>query len=458
MAILHAIIEAKKREALSLPTNVMHLRVPKDFVGALLQPHRPSLIAEVKPKSPSQGVIFPRDRVPFFVEIYNAHADAISVLCDEFFFGGGYDLLREVRSLTEKPILAKEFIIDPKQIHCTAAAGADAVLFIAAILTTAELRDFCITASDLGLGCLVEVHSAAEVQKVAEVYNALPQAVQKRILLGINNRNLDTLEIDLSVTEALAPLIRKTMPTIRGIIAESGIGKAADIQNLRMHVQGFLIGTSILRSENPALFLDALFPQKVSVKFCGMTNSEDIAIAERLHADFIGFIFVPSSPRAIDITTAENLRVGVHEAKIVGVFTDMTQKEIQQYITRLRLDYIQLHGVPNLDLCSVFSVPVIQAFWGVPSVDTLDAFLAVCPYVLIDKEKGKEEADFKAIASLPAHIRSRVFLAGGLKPSTVRVAVEMIHPFAVDIARGIEVAPGKKDPVLMTSFLSALAP
>lgn len=456
MAILRTIIEVKKREVLSLPTNVTHRRTPKDFVGTLLRSHRTALIAEVKPKSPSQGVIFSREKVPSIVAIYNEHADAISVLCDKEFFGGGYDLLREVRSLTEKPILAKEFIIDSRQIHYTAAEGADAVLFIAAILTVEELREFCITASDLGLGCIVEVHSAEEVQKTAQVYNSLPLATRQRILLGINNRNLDTLEVDLSVTELLAPLIRKTMPTIRGIIAESGIEKPSDIQRLRTHVQGFLIGTSILRAENPEQFLDALLPRKTLVKFCGMTNSEDIATAESLQTDFIGFIFVPSSPRAIDISVAERLRVGVHHAKTVGVFTNSTKEEIEKHVVRLRLDYVQLHGTPNLELCRSLSVPVIQAFWGVPSVETLEAFLALCPYVLIDKEKGKEEADFKAIANLPLHIRSRVFLAGGLKPTTIQAAVAMIHPFAVDVARGIEAAPGKKDPALMTSFLTAL--
>lgn len=455
--ILQKIVAAKQEEvALLLEEPVIASVQRRDFVGALMRPDRRSIIAEIKPKSPSQGAIFPRSSIPSIVEAYNTSADAISVLCDEEFFGGGYDLLREVRSMTDKPILAKEFIIDPKQIRYAASQGADAVLLIAAILNGAQLREFATEASTLGLGCLIEVHSDEDVKKVAETYEKLPQIVLQQVLIGINNRDLDTLEVDLSVTERLAPIIRKTMPEIRGIIAESGIGAPEDVGRLRKHVQGFLIGTSVLRSANPARFLDSLLASKTAVKFCGMTNSEDLVAAEKLNVDFVGFIFVPSSPRHINLEDARKLRKSIKHAKTVGVFVDMSKEDIERHIDALRLDYVQLHGKPYIELCRAISVPVIQAFRGVPSIETLEKFLAVCPYVLVDKEDGKEEADFQAISFLPAHIRSRVFLAGGLNPENVREAASMVHPFAVDCARGIEAVLGKKDKELMTSFLTAL--
>ncbi len=458
MHILQKIVEAKKKEILSLPEiDVANLPPRKDFVGALLQAVRPSIIAEIKPKSPSQGFLFERSKVPSIVTAYNTNADAISVLCDKEFFGGGYDLLREVRALTGKPILAKEFIIDAKQIRYAAESGADAILLIASILTDEELSELATDAALLGLGVLLEVHSEKEVQRVAQTYQSMPSSSQAQIVIGINNRDLDTLEIDLRVTERLAPKIRELMPSIRCVITESGVKSSDDVLRLQKHVQGFLIGTSILRSENPADFLSSLFPSEIKVKFCGMTNADDIVAAEDMRVDFLGFIFVPSSPRHVSLEQAIQLKKDVRHAKTVGVFTDMPLEQIEKHIKALKLDYVQLHAKPDIQLCKDLSVPVIQAFRGVPSVDILEEFLDVCPYVLIDKEDGKDQIDFHAISSLPKHIQSRVFLAGGLNPSNISQATQMTHPYAVDCARGIESAPGKKDKSLMASFLTSLA-
>lgn len=456
--ILQKIVKVKRTEVAALPQSPRDLSVPKkDFIGALLHSGRCSIIGEVKPKSPSQGAIFPRSSVRAIVDVYNKNADAISVLCDSEFFGGGYDLLAQVRSLTDKPIIAKEFIIDTRQIRCASTHGADAILLIAAILSVDELISFATEAFNLGLASLLEVHSEEEVRKAAEAYAKLPQTVRASMLIGINNRDLDTLEIDLAVTEKLAPLVVKTMPDVRGIISESGIGSSSDIERLRGHVDGFLIGTSILKSKDPAGFFGSLLHAHTAVKFCGMTNAQDIDCAEQLHADFIGFIFAPTSPRRIDLEQAKVLRPRVKHAKVVGVFVDMPKAELDRHITELNLDYVQLHGTPDLQLCQSLNVPVIQAFRGVPSEKMLEEFLAVCPYVLIDKEDGRDEADFQAISLLPAHLRSRVFLAGGLTQKNVSQAVAMISPFAVDCARCIEKSPGKKDRALMSSFLTALA-
>jgi indole-3-glycerol phosphate synthase/phosphoribosylanthranilate isomerase len=456
MSLLSAIIEQKRREVASLPSSIAMERKPLDLVDRMLR-RFPALIAEIKPKSPSQGFLLERSDMRSIVTAYNTYADAISVLCDHAFFGGGYDLLSEVRSMTDKPILAKEFIIDAKQIRYAAVQGADAVLLIASILQTDTLIAFLTEASSLGLGCLLEVHSERDVRKAATAYEAVPQYVQRQILIGINNRSLDTLEIDLSITERLAPMIKNAIPSVRGIIAESGISTPEDAHRLQPFVQGFLIGTSILRSENPTHFLGSLLSTTPKVKFCGMTNDADIAAAEKLHIDFIGFIFVSSSPRHISLERAQELRRSVQHAKTIGVFMDMSIEDMERHISALDLAYVQMHGTPNAKLCRALSVPVIQAFRGVPTVETLEKFLAVGPYILIDKEDGKDEADFAAIAALPQHIRSRLFLAGGLTPLNVEEAIHTIHPFAVDCARGIESAPGKKDETLMESFLSHLS-
>ena len=187
-----------------------------------------------------------------------------------------------------------------------------------------------------------------------------------------------------------------------------------------------------------------------------MTQLKDILSAEELNIDFVGFVFEPSSPRHVTLKQAQNLRGAVHHAKTVGVFTDHSMEEIEEYAERLKLDYIQLHGEPDLKRVQQLSKPVIQAFRGVPKLADAEQFLHYCPYILIDRADGQNEADFAAIAEFPAPIRSKLFLAGGLTPGNVRSAVDRIQPFAVDSARGVESEPGYKNVNRMFAFFQAL--
>lgn len=188
-----------------------------------------------------------------------------------------------------------------------------------------------------------------------------------------------------------------------------------------------------------------------------MTRAIDIEAAEKLHIDFIGFVFVSSSPRSVSIDQAVALRGHVRKAKTVGVFTDHTLDEIEHYARAATLDFVQLHGVPDLEKAKAISTPVIQAFRGVPDSALAEAFLAHCPFVLIDKAEGEETADIAATRALPERIRSKMFLAGGLTPETVRDACDAVKPFAVDVARGIEIRPGIKDSHRMSAFSLALS-
>lgn len=196
---------------------------------------------------------------------------------------------------------------------------------------------------------------------------------------------------------------------------------------------------------------------KPKVKFCGMTRKEDIAAAEQLSVDFVGFVFVPSSPRSIKFDEARELRKSIGVAKAVGVFVDDPVNLIEKHADALQLDFIQLHSSPDIERIKKISKPVIQAFRGVPDAQTLELFLEYCLYILIDKAKGPEEADFDAVADLPSHIRQKLFLAGGLTPGNVRSAADRIQPFAVDCARGIESEPGIKNHHRMLAFSHALS-
>lgn len=199
----------------------------------------PVLVAEIKPKSPSAGELIPQDPLKV-VELYaKSEADVISVLTDEKYFGGSIGLLKSVRELVPKTVLRKEFIIDEYQIYDTALSGADAFLLIASILTREELVSFIELGSSLGLDSLVEVHDEDDVEKALAA---------RANVIGINNRDLKTLKIDLATTERLAKLIPSDIP----VVSESGIKTADDVRRVRAaSSRGILVGTSILRSENP---------------------------------------------------------------------------------------------------------------------------------------------------------------------------------------------------------------
>ncbi len=258
MSILSAIVERKRKEVIALPTAYRASTLPKySFVNALKH-GKPGIIAEVKPKSPSHGELFDLQNLPKLLAAYAAHADAVSVLCDGPDFGGSFDLLSQVSSQLQKPTLAKEFIIDARQIALADSSGASAVLLIAAILDDSELEHLLITALDLRCDVLLEIHTEAELLRCAKILNTLPASLQKKVALGINNRSLDTLKIDLAVTEKLAPLVYQKVPNIGCIVSESGIESVEDIKRLKSYVDAFLIGTSILMSPDPALFLTSL--------------------------------------------------------------------------------------------------------------------------------------------------------------------------------------------------------
>lgn len=198
-----------------------------------------AVIAEVKKGSPSKGII----RADFdplrIAEIYqNNGATCLSVLTDEQFFLGHLRYLALIREAVSLPLLRKDFICDPYQIYEARSAGADAILLIAAMLELNQLRDFHATARELHLDVLLEVHDEAELEKAL--------ATDCR-LIGVNNRNLRTFEMDLDTTRRLAQLL----PADRFLVAESGINTRSDIVRLQADgARAFLIGESLMREDN----------------------------------------------------------------------------------------------------------------------------------------------------------------------------------------------------------------
>lgn len=218
---------------------------PLDFAGALRR-ETVALIAEVKRASPSKGVLIdPFDPVAI-ARLYADHgASAISVLTDEKFFQGNIRYLRAIRAQVGRPLLCKEFVIDPYQVYEAREAGADAVLLIAAALDDALLADLHVLIGMLGMAALVEVHDEGELDRALKVGAAL---------IGVNNRDLRTFEVDLTTTARVA---RRVPPEVT-LVAESGINSAEAVHEMgRVGAHAVLVGEALVRAADIAAGVQA---------------------------------------------------------------------------------------------------------------------------------------------------------------------------------------------------------
>ena len=212
-----------------------------------------NLIAEVKKASPSAGVIREDfDPVRIARQYAAAGADALSVLTDEPYFQGHLDDLTAVRQAVDLPVLRKDFIIDPYQVYQSRAAGADAILLIAAALPAGVLNDLMILATELRMTVLVEVHGADELMLVRSMIG-FPHAAYS--LLGINNRDLSTFKVDLGTTIRLAEMALEGTP----IVSESGIKTRGDVRRLKAAgVKAILVGEALMRRQDIAAGIEEL--------------------------------------------------------------------------------------------------------------------------------------------------------------------------------------------------------
>jgi indole-3-glycerol phosphate synthase len=239
----------------------------RDYVGAMrakISAGQAAVIAEIKKASPSKGVLR-ADFIP--ADIAQSYADGnreskkktdklvsaacLSVLTDKQFFQGSVDYLKQARASCDLPVLRKDFMVDAYQIYESRAMGADCILLIAACLDDAQMADLQAIALDLDMAVLVEVHDRAEMQRVLKLKN-----VPHKTMLGINNRDLTTFEVDLNTTIAMLA----DVPRDKLLVTESGISTREDVLRLgAAGVQAFLVGEAFMRADEPGEALAALF-------------------------------------------------------------------------------------------------------------------------------------------------------------------------------------------------------
>jgi indole-3-glycerol phosphate synthase len=205
------------------------------------------IIAEVKRRSPSRGDLMEGSDPERFAGLYQeAGAEAVSVVVEEKHFGGSPDLFERVRARTELPLLWKDFVIDPYQIHLAAALGASAILLIVGLVPDGELRSFIHLARESGLSSLVEIHREEELGR------ALSAGAD---IVGVNNRNLVSLEVDTSTSERIAPLFPSGLRTV----AESGTRGPEDVRRMAgLGYRAVLVGEALVTAGDPESLLEEM--------------------------------------------------------------------------------------------------------------------------------------------------------------------------------------------------------
>ena len=412
----------------------------RSLKAALAQPGA-RFVMEVKRASPSghRSSVEPADAA----RAYAGVADAVSVLTDEPYFHGSLDDLRTVRAIFDGPILAKDFVVDPRQLIEARAAGADAALAMLSVLDDAMVGEVYAEAKRLGMDVITEVHDEEELARAT----ALGAEI-----IGINNRDLKSLTTDLAVTERLAPLA----PRDALLISESGIAARADVERLAPLVDAFLVGSSLMAAPDVREAARALVFGRV--KICGLARDEDVALAAASGATHAGFIFVPGTPRALTEIQARPL---VAQAKAlglkpVGVFRDADPEDVVETACALGLAAVQLHGNATYGTIARIRRDFPGEIWAV-SRDGAEAVCDAADRTLFDSGRGGSGEVFDWSLLDGRRDLPTAFLAGGIKPDNAAEAAR-VGAYGLDLSSGVEAQPRYKDPQKMAALFAALRP
>jgi tryptophan synthase beta chain len=454
---------------------------PRSFVERFL-PAGLHLIAEVKRSSPSVGRIAADglDIVQQARAYEVGGAAAISVLCEPHWFGGSVDDLRRVRAAVGIPVLAKEFIVDPRQLAVVRGAGADAVLLLAVLHPgKRRLRELVTQARDVGLEPLVEAHDRRELDVALE---------SGARVIGINNRDLRTLVVDTERADRLRALV----PDDRIVIAESGVRDGATVARWRaLGFDGALVGEALMRAADPAAALRSFVAagrqpgdpanrdRRSFVKICGVTDADGVRAAVRAGADAIGLNVVPGTPRELEPAEAAGLAALVRDIApterrpvIVLVTADADAARLAALTASVDPDVIQFNGTESDTTVAgaarrawrALHVPATTEGASTdPILVRAHAFLAGgVDRLLVDTAGGPHpggtgvRADAGAAAAIAREVP--VTLAGGLTAANVAGALREIPAVGVDVASGVERPRARgerptKDPFLVGLFV-----
>lgn len=471
--------------------NIAPPQVP--FPARLRQsPYPLSLMAEIKRASPSKGMIAAHACAPAQAREYaKAGASVISVLTEPEWFKGSIDDLRAVRQslegLPNRPaILRKEFVFDEYQILEARLAGADTVLLIVKMLSVDQLTKLYHYSRSLGMEPLVEVNTPEEMKIAVDLGSQV---------IGVNNRDLTSFEVDLGTTSRLMDQV----PESTIVCALSGISGPKDVEAYKKEgVRAILVGEALMRAADTSAFVAELLggeaqPAQASssplVKICGTRTEEGARAAVEAGADLIGIILVEGRKRTVPDDVAQRIANVVksttrpvaqgtvttsadyfdHSAQllrhptralVVGVFQNQSLSYVLAKQQKLGLDVVQLHGSEPLEWASLIPVPVIRKF----SLDEPGiARRAYHTLPLLDSGAGGsgEQLDKSQVQKvLKSDEGLRVILAGGLGPDNVLTVMQQLGKLGskvsgVDVSSGVE-SNGSQDPDKIRAFIQAV--
>ncbi|WP_223669196.1 bifunctional indole-3-glycerol-phosphate synthase TrpC/phosphoribosylanthranilate isomerase TrpF [Kangiella shandongensis] len=432
--VLQAIVE-HRRETLANSSDVDEVSSStRSFYDALKQPHF-GFIMECKMASPSKGLIRANFDLGEIVPVYNRYADAISVLTEERFFRGSYANLKYVSEHTDKPVLCKDFILEPKQVRQARFYGADAILLMLSVLNDQEYKACQSQAEKLGLDILTEVHNEQELQRALEL-NAK--------IIGINNRNLKDLSTDLSHTERLIELI----PDDVIVVTESGIATHDDVLSLSPMADACLVGSSLMAQDD----LEAAASQLVygDIKVCGVKNQQSADLVSKTPAASVGMIFVDSSPRRVDAEGFDSNK------KVIGVFQNHPFDDVLAAVGKYHLQGVQLHGDESVDFVLSLrkALPDGCMLSKVISIKDGEALPQVADYpvdeVLLDTQVGATKGgtgktfDWALVEQFKQRYPNyQIRVAGGVSADNI-AQLKQQGVSAIDVCGGTEREPGVK--------------
>ncbi|WP_446029820.1 bifunctional indole-3-glycerol-phosphate synthase TrpC/phosphoribosylanthranilate isomerase TrpF [Lelliottia amnigena] len=403
---------------------------------------RTAFILECKKASPSKGVIRDDFDPARIAEVYKHHASAISVLTDEKYFQGSFDFLPIVSQIAPQPILCKDFIIDAYQIWLARFYQADACLLMLSVLDDEQYRQLAAVAHSLNMGVLTEVSNEEELERAI--------ALEANVV-GINNRDLRDLSIDLNRTRQLAPRLGAGVT----VISESGINTYAQVRELSHFANGFLIGSAMMSCEdlNVAVRRVLLGENKV----CGLTRGQDAAAALEAGAIYGGLIFVDGSPRTLSESQARDVMAAA-PLSYVGVFRDAPVEDVVAKAENLSLAAVQLHGSEDQHYIDALrqALPTQIQIWKAQSVSNIlppRDLNHVDKYVLDNGQGGTGQRFDWSL--LNGEKLDNVLLAGGLSPDNC-VEAAKAGCAGLDFNSGVESQPGIKDASKLASVFKTL--
>ncbi|UDG80402.1 Tryptophan biosynthesis protein TrpCF [Candidatus Annandia pinicola] len=389
-------------------------------------------ILECKKKSPSLGIMRKNFNIIDIVNKYEKYASSISILTDEKYFNGSFENMLLASRNTKHPILCKDFIIDIYQIYLARLYGADAILLILSILEDHQYNILSNLAHSLNMGVLTEINNEKELNR-AIFLNAK--------VIGINNRNLNNMSINTNKTKILS----KKIPRYITVISESGIKCYSQIRSLSCFVNGFLIGSSLMKEDNieKAICRITLGENKI----CGLKRIKDANIAYKSGAIYGGLIFTNESLRKIDILKAKEISNNI-PLDFVGVFKNQTISYILHILNSVNLKVIQLHGQEDQKYINILKKYLSNniKIWKVISINNIlpkiKKYKNIDNYIF-DNDKNNNTKCFNWDLLKKCNLKKSI-LAGGINIKNCILASK-IGCTGLDLSSGIEKKPGIKD-------------